>query len=157
MSKKHLLFASDPERPEKNFQLTHEAIELLTDEPDLELHFLKDVSNEMVPVFLNAADVLILTSLWEGSPNVIKEAMACNCPIVSTEVGDVKWVMGDVEGCYLASFNPRAVADNIKLALTFSGIKGKTSGRERIFNLGLDSKTIAYKLVNIYEEIKSKK
>jgi len=156
MSKKHLLFASDPERPEKNFQLTHEAIELLTDEPDLELHFLKDISNEMVPVFLNAADILILTSLWEGSPNVIKEAMACNCPVVSTGVGDVEWVLGDVEGCYVASFDPRSVADKIKLALTFSKTKGKTSGRERIFKLGLDSKTIAYKLVEIYEEIKSK-
>jgi len=155
LDKRHLLFASDPERPEKNFQLTQEAIELLTDEPDLELHFLKDISNEMVPAFLNAADVLILTSLWEGSPNVIKEAMACNCPVVSTGVGDVEWVLGDVEGCYIASFNPRSVADKIKLALTFSGIKGKTSGRERIFKLGLDSKTIAYKLVKIYEEIKS--
>jgi teichuronic acid biosynthesis glycosyltransferase TuaC len=155
LSKKHLLFASDPERPEKNFQLTHEAIELLTDEPDLELHFLKDIPNEMVPIFLNAADILILTSLWEGSPNVIKEAMACNCPVVSTNVGDVEWVLGDVEGCYLASFNPRSVADKIKLALTFSKTKGKTSGRERIFKLGLDSKTIACKLVEIYEELKS--
>jgi glycosyltransferase involved in cell wall biosynthesis len=154
--KKHIIFASDPGRPEKNFQLTREAIELLTDEPDLELHFLKDIPNEMVPLFLNAAEVLILTSLWEGSPNVIKESMACNCPIVSTGVGDVKWVFGDVEGCYLASFDPHEVADKIKSALNFSATHGKTSGRDRILSLGLDSESIAVKLVKIYEGIISK-
>ena len=95
-------------------------------------------------------ELVILTSLWEGSPNVIKEAMACNCPIVSTNVGDVRWVIGDTEGCYITSFDPEDVAEKIKLALEFGK---RTNGRDRIIELGLDSETIAKRLIDIYSKV----
>ena len=85
--KLYVLFGSNPDRPEKNYQLAKEGVNLL--EKEVELVFLKNVNHKDVPHWLNAVDVVVLSSLWEGSPNVIKEAMACNKPIVSTKVGDV--------------------------------------------------------------------
>ncbi len=101
-------------------------------------------------IYLNATDVLLLTSKWEGSPNVIKEAMACNCPIVSTNVGDVKWLLDGVEGCFITTNDPRDVADKINKALNF---KSKTKGRDKLFRLGFDSEHIAKKIIKVYEEL----
>lgn len=151
-SKRNLLFASDPKRPEKNYTLTEKALASLTDIDGIELHYLKNISNDMISVYLNAADLLILTSLWEGSPNVIKEAMSCNRPIVTTEVGDVKWVIGETEGCFITPFDVEATASNIRKALHFSKSIGATVGRKRIISLGLDAHEVAVQLTQIYEK-----
>lgn len=102
---------------------------------------------------MNASDVVVLTSLWEGSPNVIKEAMACNRPIICTNVGDVSLVFGNTLGCYLISFDPKDVVSKLTMALSFSEKHDKTNGRRRIFELGLDSKTVANRIINIYQSI----
>jgi glycosyltransferase involved in cell wall biosynthesis len=106
---------------------------------------------------LNAADILLLTSFSEGSPQIVKEAMSCNCPIVSTYVGDVRWVIGDTKGCYITTFDPADVVEKIKLALKFSEKIGRTKGRERIIELGLDSDTIAKKIIDVYYSVLEKK
>ncbi|MCH4821978.1 glycosyltransferase [Gramella lutea] len=147
-TKSHILFAADPARPEKNFSLAKESYGLL-ENGSLEMHYLNDISNEEVPFYLNSADVVLLTSLWEGSPNVIKEAMACCRPIVSTDVGDVKDVVGGTTGCFIADFNGKDVALKIEKAFQ----KNKTSGREDIAYL--ESSVIAQKLLNLYKAIKN--
>lgn len=81
--------------------------------------------------------------------------MACNCPIVSTDVGDIREVIGNTEGCYLCSFDPEDVADKIRQALIFSQTKGRTNGRERIIELGLDNISVAKKILELYEKVVS--
>jgi len=147
--KKYVLFAADPERKVKNFPLAQAAFALINDQ-NFELITLGSIDHDKIPLYLNAADVLISTSIWEGSPNVIKEAMACNCPIVSTGVGDVRWLFDNLEGCFLASFEPQDFAAKIKLALAFAQ---KTKGRDRIIELELDADSVAYKLTGIYEQV----
>ena len=63
----------------------------LLNDDSVELLHVHDVDNSMIPFYLNAADLLLLTSVREGV-NVIKEAMACNCPFVATDVGDIREV-----------------------------------------------------------------
>ncbi len=149
---KIVLFVGDINREEKNFRLAAEATVLCGDN-SVQLTPVFSIEHEKLKNYYNAADVLILTSFHEGSPNVIKEAMACNCPIVSTDVGDVKWVFGNSEGCYLTSFKPEDVAQKIKFALEFSEKVGRTKGRERIIELGLDSETIAKRIIKIYSRV----
>ena len=94
-------------------------------------------------------DVLLLTSIYEGSPNLVKEAMACNCPIVSTDVGDIRWLFGNEPGHFISTFEPQDVAKKIKMAIQFSDEHFKTEGRKRIEELGLDSKLIAEKIFEL--------
>jgi len=149
---KYILFASGTERPEKNFGLAQQAVKLLNDE-EIELVTLKDITHELIVNYLNSANLLLMTSKYEGSPNIIKEAMACNCPIVSTDVGDVKEIIGNTAGCFITSFDPNDVAEKIKSALVFDK---RTKGRERIIELGLNSNTVAKRIINIYEEVVAK-
>lgn len=146
-NKKYIIFIADPNRKEKNLNLAKRAVNILN-RRDVELKPIYNVLNENIPFYLNAADVLILTSLREGSPNVIKEAMACNCPIVSTDVGDVKDIITSTEGCYVTSFDPYDVANRLSSALKYGK---KTKGRDNIKQL--DNKIIANKIINIYKKI----
>lgn len=151
ISKKHILFAADPNRPEKNFMLFKTAFQQIANYLNVESHCLDNISNDDVPLLFCASDLVVLTSTQEGSPNVIKEAMACNCVIVSTAVGDVRWVFGDTNGCYLTTNDPNDIASKMKLALEFNEKNILTLGRKRIFELGLDSDTVALKIISLYK------
>lgn len=147
----HILFAADPKRSEKNYILAEESIKL-TQNNSIQIHILENVSFSEMPLWFNASDLVLLTSLWEGSPNVIKEAMACNRPIVATDVGDVRKVIGNTEGCYVTSFNANEVKENLLKALAFGEI---TNGRENIKYL--DSILVAQKIIDLYQLVLSNK
>lgn len=146
-AKKKVLFLGNKTRPGKNFALVQAAVQRLN---DVELICPYPVLHNDVPYHLNEADVLVLPSFMEGSPNVIKEAMACNCPIVSTDVGDVKWVIGKTKGCYIASFDVEDFGEKIKMAINFSQTNGRTNGRQRIIDMGLDMNTVAQRIIDVY-------
>lgn len=145
---KHILFVSqDPSSAVKNFSLAEAGVRLLNI-PSVQLHVVTNRSFAELPYYYSVADLLLLTSLSEGSPNVIKEAMACNCPIVSTNVGDVREVMAQTEGTYICMSEPRDVAEKIQQALDFGR---RTNGRYKIQHL--DSEIIAQKIHAIYQSV----
>lgn len=149
--KRHLLFGGDPSRAEKNYSLALKAFLALKDDR-VEIHALINVPSEIIPLWINASDVVLLTSFWEGSPNVIKEAMACNCPAVSTNVGDVEHLFQKVPGYFIAGFTTEDLTRNIKEALDFAYKFNKTNGRQKIIDLGLDSEKIAFRIIEVYKE-----
>ncbi|MFC5970143.1 glycosyltransferase [Halomarina salina] len=87
----HVLFPYNPDRPVKDYPRAERVVAAVDDrfERPVVLHAVTGVDHEEVPTYMNAADSLLVTSTSEGSPNTIKEALACNVPIVSTDVGDV--------------------------------------------------------------------
>jgi glycosyltransferase involved in cell wall biosynthesis len=154
-SKQYILFMGDKSLVRKNYNLVSSAYQLLGGK-DIEILAPFPVKHDEVVKYFNAADVFAMPAFMEGSPNVIKEAMACNCPIVSTRVGDVEWVFGDTEGCYLSSFDSSDFAQKLKLALDFAEKKGRTNGRQRIIELGLDSATVAKRIIEVYDKVLKK-
>ena len=112
---------------------------------------LRGYTRAQVNQLMCAANCLLMTSKTEGSPQVIKEAMACGCPIVSVDVGDVAERVSGVEGCYVVSSRePKDIANALQLAMAF---EGKTNGRQRIIEMGLDNEQVAKRLVEIYERL----
>jgi glycosyltransferase involved in cell wall biosynthesis len=96
-----------------------------------------------------------MTSKTEGSPQVIKEAMACGCPIVSVDVGDVAERIEGVDGCSVVkSREPAALADALKKAVLF---EGRTNGGERILEMGLSNEQVVHQLLTIYQSIIEKR
>ena len=118
---------------------------------NLILQELRGFSRAEVNLWMCAANCLLLTSKTEGSPQVIKEAMACGCPIVSVDVGDVAERVSGVEGCYVVrTREPKDIAVALQKALAHVG---KTNGRERIIEMGLSNEQVAKQLLRIYEQL----
>jgi teichuronic acid biosynthesis glycosyltransferase TuaC len=148
----NVLFAADPSRESKNHPLAKKAMEHVVGK----LNVIYNKPHVEILEAILKTNVVLLTSRWEGSPNIIKEAMACNCPVVATDVGDVKWLFGNEPGHFICSFDPEDVAQKIKLALDFAQKHGKTNGRKRILELGLDEKSVAEKIKQVYLEVLEK-
>ena len=149
--KTYVLFAANPDRPEKNFALAKDAFDNLNLE-QAELLYLQNVPHSEIPLWMNAADVVLLTSLWEGSPNVIKEAMSCNRPIVSTAVGDVRMLIDNLSNCYVVDGEVEDFSTAILSALRSKEVK-KYYGRQKLRSLQLDSKTVANEIISLYKTV----
>lgn len=143
----HVLWVSDPERKEKNFALAREAFSFIETE-DVELTVVNNVEIDKVPSYYYAADVLLLTSRWEGSPSVIKEAMACSLPIVSTDVGDVADITKNVDGCFIVESDPEELANALDTALHFGK---RTNGRDKVKYM--DVEYISERLIDVYRKV----
>ncbi len=147
MDKWYVLFSGGFDNAVKDASLAKTVV----DQMEVALLELKGYSREEVTLLMCAADALLMTSISEGSPQVIKEAMACGCPIVSVDVGDVKERVEGLEGCYVAKTRePKELAELLQMALAF---EGKTNGRKRIIADGLDNRRVAENLAEIYRNI----
>lgn len=146
MEKSYVLFPADPQREVKRFRLAKQAVSILEKDMNVGLLVLSGLPHSKVPLYMNASDVLVLTSHHEGSPTVIKEALACNLPIVSVDVGDVRERILGIDGCVLCEVDsPETIARGLKQVLE----RGKKlEGRETIQNL--DGRKIAQKIIKVY-------
>ena len=145
--RQYVLFAGAFDNTIKNAPLAQAAVDLL-DGP--ELLELKGYTRAQVSALMQAVDALVMTSHSEGSPQVIKEALLCGCPIVSIDVGDVREITDGVEGCYISETNPDTIAEALRKALNY---QGRIAGREVILRKGLTNDTIAAKIIDIYQQI----
>jgi teichuronic acid biosynthesis glycosyltransferase TuaC len=152
-NRRYVLFPSSPNERRKRLDLAREAVELLrATGPDVELVVLHRKPQEFVPVYMNACDVVLLTSDWEGSSNVVKEALACNSPVVAVDAGDAWRLIDGVSQCFKAERDPRDIAEKLGRALDAGA---RSDGRERIDHLELGA--VAQRVIAVYEGVLSNK
>lgn len=145
----HVLFPNGKGDPRKRLDLAVAAVDVLRGRNiDATLDVLPRVPHDQVPVWLNAADVIIVTSVHEGSPNIVKEALACERPVVSVPVGDVPERLAGIEGCYIADATPDALAD--RLFQAYCGER-RVASRDRIQSLSL--RNVSQMLIGIYDAV----
>src|SRR5262249_4322481 len=144
--KRLILFAGSPSKPVKRFNLASEAVRRLDPSLHAELVVVERAAHTLMPHYLNACDVLLMTSLHEGSPNIVKEALACNVPVVSVNVGDVKERLVAVGGCIVCNDdNP----DTILNALD-SVLRNGARVASRTTVLEIDESIVAKRVIAIY-------
>jgi glycosyltransferase involved in cell wall biosynthesis len=117
--------------------------------PGLRLEVLERITPDRMPRYMQAADALLCASAREGSPNIIKEALACNLPVVSTPVGDVLERLRGVHPSALAEREPAALAAALVRVLR---VGGRSNGRASVTDLGLEA--IAKRVVEVYESVR---
>ena len=144
---KYVLFAGSFDNKVKNATLAQAAVSLLD---DVELIELKGYTRQQVATLMQAVDVLLMTSHSEGSPQVIKEAMACGCPIVSVDVGDVREMIEGVKGCFISESEPNHLAESLRKAINFNH---RSLGRDVIIQNGLTNDLIATQIIGIYNSL----
>lgn len=163
--KKYILFGGAFDNLRKNYKFLAEAVERLRNEGmnDIEIVEMKGLTREQCVLRMNACDLFALPSHSEGSPQALKEAMACNCPCLATDIADVKYLFGDEPGHWILR-NPRKTHERwdgdeksldemvelLKEALAYGK---RTNGRERILKLGLSNEQVAQKIIDIYKRI----
>lgn len=148
--KKYILFGGAFENLRKNYPLLKEAVSLLPDKDKVVCLEMKGLTRAECTLRMCACDLFALPTKSEGSPQALKEAMACNCPIVATDVADIKHLLGDLEGHYICQFDAQDLANQIAKAFQFGK---RTNGRQRVIDLGLTNDLVAQKLVPIYIEV----
>ena len=143
-----ILFVGDPRRPEKRYSLAKAAIGLLDSNREADLIVAHGIEYSKMPLYMNACDVLLVTSSSEGSPNTIKEALSCNLPIVSTDVGDIKKRIASIVGCVVCdNDSPETIADGLSRVLKTST---RITGRTHVVDLEED--LLVRKLIDIYKK-----
>jgi glycosyltransferase involved in cell wall biosynthesis len=148
---RYVLFSSAFSNSVKNAPLAKEAISVLKAD-NIHLVELTGKNRSEVAQLLNACDVALMTSLTEGSPQFIKEAMACGTPVVSTPVGDVPELSQNLAGHFLVDYSKDSVAKGIREALEFRSTEKRTNGPEVIRQAGLTPHHIAERILAIYRE-----
>lgn len=149
--KKYILFSSRFTNPIKNYPLAKAAIDSLG-RNDIELIELKNFTRIEVAELMNAVDIALLTSNNEGSPQFVKEALACNCSIVATDVGDIRDLIGESQGSYLVGHTVENVAQGIEAALNYTIGNPKTDGLKRLKQLELFNTEVAQKVLSVYKK-----
>lgn len=112
---------------------------------------LRNTAREEIPLYINSCSLHLMSSDFEGSPNSVKECMCCNTPVVSTPVGNVTEMIGDIDGCFVTkSFTAEELAEKADKVLRS---EEPFNGREQFLSKGYSMEHVAKKLINIYNKI----
>ncbi|MBR4705521.1 MAG: glycosyltransferase family 4 protein [Paludibacteraceae bacterium] len=145
----NILFGGSFSNARKNAPLANAAIKILNRD-DINLIEMRGFNRKQVNLLFCGCDMLLLPTKSEGSPQVLKEAMACNCPVVATDVADIAYLLQGVTNSYVTSFDPKDVADKIQRVIDCGE---RTNGRERVETLRLDNPQVAAKYLKISKQI----
>jgi teichuronic acid biosynthesis glycosyltransferase TuaC len=145
----HVLFPANDGNAVKRPALARAAVEAMNRlGVPAKLHYLKGVPHRQVVTWLNASHVLLMTSLHEGSPTIVKEALACGIPTVSVDVGDVAEQIKDVDGCYISPADPAQLAG--MMLRVYHGLR-RVAGRSSVLEFSLER--IARRVLGVYEDV----
>ncbi len=151
--KRYLLFPGNPDNPRKGFPLAQAAVQLAAQQSgqSFELVPLRNVLPDQVPLYMNACEAMLLTSQLEGSPNVVKEAMACNLPVVSVPVGDVATLLQGATGYSVQPRDPAKLAAALLHVLALD--PAQIDGRAALQRHGLGLEQVAEQIITIYKQV----
>jgi glycosyltransferase involved in cell wall biosynthesis len=144
-----VLFVGNPHLARKRHRLARAAVDLVSRQLPVRLLVGWEMPHRQIAELMNACDALILTSMQEGSPNSVKEALACNLPVVSVQVGDVSARLDGIDGCELC---PDDRVETLAAALARvlrrgSRIDGRSAVRQ------LDERLLTQRLIGIYRSV----
>src|SRR5262245_43687813 len=149
-SKRLILFVGDPDQARKRYRLAREVVGRLDSQLDAELVVAWGVAHQDIPLYLNACDALLFTSMYEGSPNAVKEALACSLPVVSVAVGDVPERLRDVECCAVcADDRPETIAYQLEQVLRQQ--RRATNGRMAVSDL--HEEVLTKRVIELYRKL----
>ena len=171
---KYILFGGGFSNLRKNYAILRDAVERIEQAPWVPVECgercgnivcleMKGLSRSECVLRMNACDLFALPSHSEGSPQALKEAMACNCPIVATDIADVSTLLGNLPGHFILR-NPRptherwdadenSIDEMVALLKQALDYKQRTTGRERILEMGLSNEQVAKRLIAIYQSL----
>ena len=149
-------FPGNPERTEKNYGLFSTVVKQLEKQGyNIEIVIFHNLSRVEVVNKLNYIDILLLTSFNEGSPQIIKEALACNTSIVSVPVGDIPHVLSGIDNCRVTKdHEPKhLLKSTLEIIQKENSYQKTNAGREKLKVLNLDQQSIAAKIYNCYKQL----
>ena len=141
----YVLFPYKSSRPEKDYPRARRIVDEVG--RDAELVQVTDADYEEMPYYLNASDALLVTSRRESGPMVVKEAAACNVPVVSTDVGFVDRTLADVRNSFVRDSDAE-LASALRTVLQGDA---RSNGREVLDGLGLD--VMGERLLDVYRRV----
>lgn len=145
-----IFFPPHPRIRRKRFDLAHGAFQLVRGVlPKALIVTGGNIQADDMPAYYNAANVMIQTSFCEASPTVVKEALACEVPVVSTDTGDTREVLQSVPNCWVCAEDARELANRI---LEVNG-KRATGARDQLLRKGLGLEQVAQRVIRVYERV----
>jgi glycosyltransferase involved in cell wall biosynthesis len=149
LDRRLVLFVGSPTLARKRYDLAQRAVKIVQQSLPADLVLGWGVPHDQIPYYMNACDVLVFTSSQEGSPNVVKEALACNLPVVSVAVGDVPERLRGLDGCEVCvDERPETIGAALMRALRFGR---RTASRERM--RALDENSITERVISVYRSV----
>jgi teichuronic acid biosynthesis glycosyltransferase TuaC len=138
--------ASPPE--EKGFRLAKEAFRLFAkSSPGAVMLVGGQIDHDLMQFYINACDVVLLTSEFESSPMIVKEALCSKVPVVSTEIGDVRDLFGNLRGCFICQPEPNQIASALSRACGLGSIERRAGPQ----NSGLEKRALDEEIVSAHQ------